>query len=95
MKLSVIVAYLHMTLGLICSGLNYIYSNDRVGLYGKFIPQLLLLSVIFGYMDFLILYKWFHTWISENPPSIVNTLIDMVTRWGHVSARMWDFTGNE
>jgi V-type H+-transporting ATPase subunit a len=62
MKFSIIIAFLHMMLGLACSGLNYLYAGNRAGLIGKFIPQVLFLSSIFGYLCLLVLYKWTHTW---------------------------------
>lgn len=38
MKFSVIVAYFHMSLGIILSGLNYLYKNEKVAFFCKFIP---------------------------------------------------------
>ena len=67
MKLSVIIAYLQMSLGLVLSALNYAHSKNFAGIIFKFIPQFLFLSCIFGYMDFLIVYKWLQPWKKEAP----------------------------
>ena len=72
-----------MTLGIVCGGINFLYSKDNVGLYFKFLPQIIFFSSIFGYMDFLILYKWLHSW--KNPPSIINTMIEMFLTFGETS----------
>ena len=58
MKISVILGVAHMILGLIQKGLNALYNKDTPKLLHDFLPQLLLLSVVFGYMDLLIIWKW-------------------------------------
>ena len=58
MKISVILAILHMTLGLVQKGLNAHYFKDMPKLLHEFLPQVILLLAVFGYMDILIIIKW-------------------------------------
>ncbi len=58
MKIAVIIGVLHMTLGILLKAVNNIYFGHRLELFHEFIPQILLLWCIFGYMDILIIIKW-------------------------------------
>ena len=58
MKLSVILGVFQMVIGIILKGLNAFFEKDFVELVFIFIPQLILMLVLFGYMDFLIFVKW-------------------------------------
>lgn len=83
MKLSVILAYTHMSMGICIMALNHAFNKHSLGVVAKFIPQVLFLSCTFGYMDFLILIKWFSVY-EDSPPSVINTMITMVLRFGAV-----------
>ena len=50
-----------------------------VNVFCEFIPQVVFLLSIFGYMDFMIVWKWFkyNSAISGRAPSILITLINM------------------
>ena len=58
MKISVILAIAHMSLGIVQKAFNAIYFKDMPKLLHEFLPQLILLLVVFGYMDVLIIIKW-------------------------------------
>ena len=58
MKLAVIFAIIQMSLGILMKGLNAIHFRNRLDFFYEFIPQLLLLFVLFGWMDILIIAKW-------------------------------------
>jgi V-type H+-transporting ATPase subunit a len=62
MKVSVIIAIVHMTVGVIIKAFNSIYFKRRLDLYFEFIPQFIFLVLLFGYMDFLIVLKWLKNW---------------------------------
>ena len=47
-----------MLLGILLRGLNSIFQLDFAELVFIFFPQLILMLILFGYMDFLIFYKW-------------------------------------
>ena len=58
MKLSVILGVAQMLLGIILSGLNSLYMGNLVDFLFVFLPQMILMFILFGYMDFLIFVKW-------------------------------------
>ena len=84
MKLAVIIGVLHMTLGVFMKGSNTIFRRNWVDFFFEFLPQLIFLLVLFGYMDFLIVYKWLESWDGNtaNAPSIITTMINMAMKLG-------------
>lgn len=58
MKISVIFGVFQMVIGIILKGLNAIHEKDYSEFIFIFIPQLFLMLIMFGYMDFLIFIKW-------------------------------------
>lgn len=79
MKLSVILGVVQMLFGVFLSCLNHSYFNKPMNIMCEFIPQVLFLVVIFGYMDALIVYKWtFYTSAESGcAPSVLIVLINM------------------
>ena len=79
MKISVIIGVLHMTLGVILKAINDIYFKNYKELLFVFSSQITFLLLFFGYMDFLIIYKWLIPWSIERDtqlaPSIVGQMI--------------------
>ena len=73
MKIAVIIGVAHMTLGLILRGLNNVYFGRKVDFLFEFLPQLIILLALFGYMDFLIIVKWLtdFTGMEDKAPSII------------------------
>ena len=47
-----------MAIGIIIKGLNSLFEGDMVEFVFIFIHQIVLMLVLFGYMDFLIFVKW-------------------------------------
>ena len=74
MKISVIIAVFHMSMGIVVKGLNAVYFKEKIVLYFEVITGMIILNGLFGWMDFLIIYKWFY---EMNPYS---TAADMVAR---------------
>ena len=58
MKLSVIIGVTHMSFGIILKGVNLIFEKKISDFFLVFIPEIVLMLVLFGYMDFLIFVKW-------------------------------------
>lgn len=58
MKLSVIFGVLQMTFGIIMKGLNAVYFKRWLEFGVEFIPQIIILWALFGWMDILIIGKW-------------------------------------
>jgi len=61
-----------MTLGIILSALNAVHFKKKYNLYCEFIPQMIFMLGLFGYMCFLIVYKWLIPWtdLYLDPPGI-------------------------
>ena len=84
MKMSVIIGVLQMILGLMLKGLNGIYFRDYVDFLFEFIPQLIFMCLLFGYMILMIYIKWVTDW-SEAPskaPSIISLLLMIFLNMG-------------
>lgn len=58
MKMSILMGVVHMTLGIFMSLFNHVYFRDRLSLVYEFIPQMIFLYSLFGYLCFLIVFKW-------------------------------------
>uniref|UniRef100_A0A671WHR6 V-type proton ATPase subunit a n=1 Tax=Sparus aurata TaxID=8175 RepID=A0A671WHR6_SPAAU len=81
MKMSVILGIIHMSFGVILSTYNYL---KKYNLYLVFLPELLFLLCLFGYLVFMILYKWlaFSAKDSRHAPSILIHFINMFLMQG-------------
>jgi len=62
MKVSVLLGVAQMVLGVCLSLCNHLYFRDHLSAVAEFAPRLVLLLALFGYMDFMILYKWCVDW---------------------------------
>jgi V-type H+-transporting ATPase subunit a len=85
MKISVIIGVVHMLLGVFLKASNSIYFGKWMDFFFEFLPQLVFLITLFGYMDFLIIYKWLIPWNTKTipyAPSIITTMINMPLRLG-------------
>lgn len=60
MKISVIIGVLHMSMGIVVKGLNSIYFKQRLIFCTEVITGLIILNGLFGWMDVLIVAKWFY-----------------------------------
>ena len=96
MKISVILAICHMTLGIIQKGINAVYFKDKPKFLNEFLPQLILLLSIFGYMDLLIIVKWNtnYTGITDQAPSIIVTIVNFFLNSGQIKGQEF-FTANQ
>jgi V-type H+-transporting ATPase subunit a len=72
MKISIILAYLHMMLGICMHAKNALHFRRPYDFYFEFIPRAVFLTCIIGYMVLLIFWKWFTPWnlIQPNPPNM-------------------------
>lgn len=83
MKLSMFIGVLHMILGIILKGLNARFSKDSLTFYAQFLPQLIFMVILFGYMDLMILIKWSTDWTHKDPPSLITQMVNIVIKGGH------------
>ena len=58
MKTAVIFAIVQMSLGILMKGFNSLYFKHGLDFFFEFIPQIILLLALFGWMDVLIIGKW-------------------------------------
>lgn len=58
MKMSVIFGVAHMSLAILQKGINSVYHRRWLDFFHEFIPQIILLLALFGYMDLIIIKKW-------------------------------------
>ncbi|XP_063587186.1 V-type proton ATPase 116 kDa subunit a 1-like isoform X1 [Penaeus indicus] len=92
MKISIIFGIIHMLFGVVLSVWNHRFFNRPMNIYCEFIPQIIFLTCLFGYLVLLVFHKW--VWygaggaesVSPNcAPSILITFINMVLMKGYQS----------
>jgi len=74
MKCAVLIGVAQMVIGTLMSFSNAVNNRSKVDFMFVCVPQLVFMCLFFGYMDYLILYKWTH---KGNSPSIINSMIAM------------------
>jgi len=93
MKISVIVGVIQMTLGVILGLFNSLRSKQKLlEVSLGFVPKIIFMVAFFGYMCFIIIYKWM---VSDLPhaPFLINVLIDMVLSPGSLAEDQVMFSG--
>ncbi|KAF7329515.1 V-type proton ATPase subunit a [Mycena kentingensis (nom. inval.)] len=95
MKMSVVLGVIHMTFALCLQVPNHIRFKRPIDIYANFIPQMIFLQSIFGYLVVCILYKWSVDWSksSTQPPSLLNMLISMFLTPGTVDPKTQLYPG--
>ena len=89
MKWSVIIGVFQMVIGIILRGLNDIYFKDTLGFYFEFIPQIIFMLLLFGYMVALIFIKWVtdYSLDTSKAPSIIAILMNLGLKNGSVEGK--------
>mmetsp|Transcript_14559 Transcript_14559/g.14187 ORF Transcript_14559/g.14187 Transcript_14559/m.14187 type:complete len:177 (+) Transcript_14559:1680-2210(+) len=88
MKIAVILGVMQMSLGIMMKGLNSIYFKKPLDFIFEFIPQIIFLWVLFGWMDVMIIGKWLQPyqlqWTTQSEynnvsraPNIISVMINM------------------
>ncbi|KAM3913424.1 V-type proton ATPase 116 kDa subunit a 3 [Leptodactylus fuscus] len=79
MKMSIILGVCHMSFGVFLSIFNYIHFKQKYRIFVVVIPELLFLLCLFGYLVFMIFYKWlaFDVTQAKEAPSLLIHFIDM------------------
>ena len=89
MKWSVIIGIFQMVIGIVLRGLNNIYFKDNLGLFFEFIPQIIFMLLLFGYMIVLIFIKWVtdYSLDTSKAPSIITILMNLALKNGSVDGK--------
>lgn len=86
MKLAIVIGVVHMTFGIFLKGLNTVYFGQWTEFFFEFIPQLVFMTLTFGYMVALIFIKWSLPWQesldTKYAPSIIAIFIKMALQPG-------------
>ncbi|KAI5187850.1 V-type H+-transporting ATPase subunit a [Nematocida homosporus] len=77
MKTSLVIGFVHLTMGMVLAGFNARYRRDYIRLVGVVIPQLVIFFCLIGYMIFLIFLKWATP--RDSWPGIIGIIIEMVS----------------
>ncbi|KAF9106752.1 H(+)-transporting V0 sector ATPase subunit a [Mortierella sp. GBA35] len=94
MKMSVILGVIHMSFGICMVYYNAKFYRKPIDIIGGFIPQMMFMQSLFGYLTLMIVYKWTVNWfetdaaghsLHNSPPSLLNTMIYMFLSPGSVN----------
>ncbi|XP_067856008.1 V-type proton ATPase 116 kDa subunit a 4-like [Heptranchias perlo] len=79
MKMSVILGVTQMVFGVFLSLFNHLYFKSKVNIILQFIPEMIFILCLFGYLVFMVIFKWcfYHVKISQFAPSILIHFINM------------------
>jgi len=86
---------IHMTFALCLQLPNHFKFKRPVDIYANFLPQIIFLESIFGYLALCIVYKWTVDWskTESQPPSILNMIIAMFLEPGAVGPELQLYRG--
>ncbi|KAG2422402.1 hypothetical protein HXX76_016047 [Chlamydomonas incerta] len=89
MKMSILLGVAHMNLGILMSLLNNNYFRDRLSTICEFVPQVIFLNSLFGYLSGLIVAKW----VTGATTDLYHVMIYMFLQPGNVDEAGFLFTG--
>ena len=79
--------------------MNAIHFDSKVDFIFEFVPQIIFMSMLFGYMIIMIFIKWSINWIAigtEYAPSIITQLMNIFLAMGKVgNTPLWGLNGTQ
>uniref|UniRef100_A0A6B2KXL5 V-type proton ATPase subunit a n=1 Tax=Arcella intermedia TaxID=1963864 RepID=A0A6B2KXL5_9EUKA len=78
MKMSVIIGILQMSLGIVLHLMNALHFGHMYDVFYEFLPRLVFLWSIFGYLCFMIIYKWCQDYVGMD---LYNKDADTYNNW--------------
>lgn len=96
MKMSIILGVIHMSFAICLQVPNHIFFGRFSSIWAEFLPQILFMESIFGYLVLTIIYKWSIDWSQPgagNPPNLLNMLIYMFLSPGSISPEEQLYSG--
>lgn len=92
--MSIVFGVVQMSFGIGLSFINHWHLKEKKNIICEFIPQLLFLQSIFGYMCFLIFLKWSINWEdASKAPRILNLLTAMILSPWSLDDKFYIFPG--
>eukprot|EP00388_Colpodella_angusta_P004074 GDKJ01013798.1.p1 GENE.GDKJ01013798.1~~GDKJ01013798.1.p1 ORF type:complete len:887 (+),score=236.79 GDKJ01013798.1:55-2715(+) len=76
MKFAIVAGVFHMVLGICMKGLNASFFKAPEDFFFEFVPQMIFMLAMFGYLVFMIIYKWAKT-SPIGKPQLISTMINM------------------
>jgi len=75
-----------MSLGVCMKAFNATFFKNKLDLFCEFVPQIILLLVLFGYMDLMIICKWLTNFKGHehSAPSVITNMINMALAGGSI-----------
>ena len=92
MKLSVILGIFQMCIGIVLKGINSLYFGDTLDFIFEFIPQIIFMLSLFGFMIFMIFLKWSIDWTGklDEAPSLITQMMNIILKVGSVEGKpLW------
>lgn len=76
-----------MSLGICMKAFNAVHFKSKLDFFFEFVPQIILMMVLFGFMDLLIICKWLTDFKGREhmAPSVITTMIDMALNGGSIA----------